>query len=44
MKEKYELKRSAFCLKSEIRLPLNKRGGIVENVFVFKKIIYNGQI
>ena len=44
MEGKYELKRLAFRLKFEIRVPLNKRGGIVENFFVFKKIIYHGPI
>ena len=35
--EKYELERPAFCLKSEIRVPLNKREGMVE-IFLLRKL------
>lgn len=35
--ETYELERPAFCLKSEIRVPLNKREGMVE-IFLLRKL------
>ena len=41
--EKYELKKIGFCLKSEIRAPLNKRGGIVGIFLLLKKLFIMDQ-
>ena len=41
--EKYELKKIVFCLKSEIRAPLNKRGGIVGIFLLLRKLFIMDQ-
>ena len=41
--EKYELKRLAFGLKSEIRVPLNKRGCIVWIILLLRKLFVMDQ-
>ena len=42
-REKNELKRLTFCLKSEIRVVLNERGGIVRIILLLRELFITDQ-